>query len=73
MGIASAWMGAACSKPSWLMAFNNSGDSPSSENNFGVMQILLQGDIIARKAGKGDESFKILLFTSCIKAESMKY
>src|SRR4051812_39665704 len=31
-------MGAACSKPSLSMAFNNSGERPNSGNNFDVMQ-----------------------------------
>src|SRR5579871_1449691 len=34
MGMASAWMGEACSNPSLSIAFKSSGESPNSENNF---------------------------------------
>src|ERR1035437_8022276 len=40
-GMASAWMGAAFSKPIFSTAFNTSGERPSSENNFGVISICL--------------------------------
>ena len=37
---ASAWIGAAFSKPSLSMALRISVERPSSENNFGVIQCL---------------------------------
>ena len=55
-GMASAWIGAACSKPSLSMAFSSSLESPSSENNFVVMQmdIVQKGqDSAARRKTRG--------------------
>src|SRR5215475_5908904 len=37
IGMALAWIGAACSKPSLSMAFSTSADKPRSENGFAVM------------------------------------
>jgi hypothetical protein len=39
------------------MAFNNSGDKPRSENNFGVMQILHRRNSIVPKPVQREETF----------------
>src|ERR1035441_10377863 len=55
-GMASAWIGAAFSKPSLSTALSNPSDRPSSENSFGVMQCVRDWPIITEICRRNETS-----------------
>src|SRR4051812_40222983 len=49
-GMAAAWIGGAFLNPNLSIAFNNSAERPSSENNLGVI-VLLQPQLLSSLGG----------------------